>query len=333
VEAVVHRFAAGREITPATTLDELGLSSLDRVEMMMALEEAFRTTLEEGDLARAKTVADLGILVGAQGVPVPRGGEVSRGVEGASGGAGSSRSTSPAGSEPIQFPAWNRWRISWFLRRISLPTWILPLARLFMALEVRGLEHLKDLREPVIFAANHTSHMDGPAVFIALPRRWRYRLAPAMAKEFFRAHFYPAEFSRKAWFTNSLNYYLACLFFNAFPLPQRETGTRQTLRYIGEVVADGYSVLIFPEGRRSDRGEVQPFRPGVAMMGARLGVPIVPVRLEGLEKILHPKMRWPKRGPARVTFGAPIRLQGEDYPALAKQVETAVARLGSHLVS
>ena len=56
-----------------------------------------------------------------------------------------------------------------------------------------------------------------------------------MAKEFFKAHFFPAEYGRRAWATNSLNYYLAALFFNAFPLPQREAGARQTLRYIGEL--------------------------------------------------------------------------------------------------
>jgi long-chain acyl-CoA synthetase len=196
-----------------------------------------------------------------------------------------------------------------------------------MKLEVRGLEHLRDVRGPVIFASNHTSHMDTPAIFLALPRRWRYRTAVAMAKEFFRAHFYPKEFTRREWFTNSLNYYLACMFFNAFPLPQREAGTRQTLRYVGEVTGDGYSVLIFPEGRRSDR-EVLKFQPGIGMMGARLGVPVVPVRLEGLEKILHPKMRWPRRGPARVSFGAPMHLTGDDYPALANQVKEAVERLG-----
>ena len=59
-------------------------------------------------------------------------------------------------------------------------------------------------------------------------------VAPAMAKEFFKAHFFPEQHGRCAWFTNSLNYYLAALFFNAFPLPQREAGARQTLRYIGE---------------------------------------------------------------------------------------------------
>jgi long-chain acyl-CoA synthetase len=321
VEDVVGRFAAGRSLSSETTLDELGLSSLDRVEMMMALEEAFHTTLDESELAQAKTIGDLKILVGAvpgSGFQVPGSAEPGSRFQ--------VRSSTPA--EAIDFPSWNRWPISWFLRRISLPTWILPLALVFIELHVRGLEHLEKLRGPVFFASNHTSHMDTPAVFLALPRRWRYRTAVAMAKEFFRAHFFPHEVTRKAWFTNSLNYYLACMFFNAFPLPQREAGTRQTLRYLGEVTGDGYSVLIFPEGKRSDTG-VLPFRPGIGMMGSRLGVPVVPVRIEGLEKVLHSKMRWPKRGPVRVTFGAPLHLTGDDYPALAKQVEDAVRALGA----
>ena len=78
--------------------------------------------------------------------------------------------------------------------------------------------------------------MDGPVILASLPPRLRYRVAPAMAKEFFKAHFFPEQYGRKAWFTNSLNYYLSALFFNAFPLPQREAGARQTLRYIGEVL-------------------------------------------------------------------------------------------------
>ena len=100
----------------------------------------------------------------------------------------------------------------------------------------------------MIFAVNHQSHLDVPVMLMALPARLRYSVAPAMAKEFFKAHFFPEQYGRTAWFTNSLNYYLAALFFNAFPLPQREAGTRQTLRYIGEVLESGYSVLIFPEG-------------------------------------------------------------------------------------
>jgi long-chain acyl-CoA synthetase len=313
VEDVVARFAAGRTLTKDTTLDEIGLSSLDRVEMLMALEEAFQTTLDERMLADAKTIADLDRLVRSDDPAVPR-------SEGAA-------AVHEPTSDPIDFPSWNRTRLSWFLRRISLPTWILPLARVFMRLKVEGLEHLAALKGPVVFASNHQSHMDGPAVLIALPRRWRYWVAPAMAKEFFRAHFYPEQFTRKQWFTNSLNYYLSAQFFNTFPIPQREAGTRQTLRYMGEVLADGYSILIFPEGKRMDEGQMAPFRAGIGMIGARLEVPVVPVRIQGADKVLHPRWKWPKRGPVRIAFGAPLRLTGEDYPALAKQVEEAVKKL------
>jgi long-chain acyl-CoA synthetase len=330
VEAVVARFTSGREISGETSLDELGLSSLVRVELMMALEEAFQVTLDEAVLAEAKTIDDLRALVAAgagrpqTGPPAGRaaGRESGADVRPASGHATVDR-------DVIAFPRWNRSPPAWFLRRLSLPTWILPLGRVFMRLDVRGLEQLRDIRQPVIFAANHQSHLDTPAIFAALPARWRYALAPAMAKEFFRAHFYPDRHTRKQWFTNSLNYYLACMFFNAFPLPQREAGTRQTLRYIGEVIADGYSVLIFPEGKRTGHGEILAFRPGIGMIGAKLDVPVVPVRLEGLEKVLHQKMKWPERGPVRVSFGAPLRLEGEAYPALAKRVEDAVRGLGA----
>ena len=343
VAEIVQRFAPGRDVGPATTLEALGLSSLDRVELMMALEEAFQTTLEESALASDRTISQIeelmpGAVPGSWFQVQGSGFRVQGSGSGFTVAAGDS-SPAPARQAPgltpqarrelIQFPSWNRSAPAWFLRRISLPTWILPLGRIFMAMKVEGLEHLRDLEGPVVFAANHQSHLDTPAIMTALPARWRYRLAPAMAKEFFKAHFNPAQFSRGAWFTNSLNYYLSCQFFNAFPLPQREAGTRQTLRYIGEVLGDGYSVLIFPEGKRTMTGEIGRFMPGVGMIGARLDVPVVPVRLEGLDTVLHQKMKFPTRGPVRVAFGAPIRLSGEDYGALAKRVEEAVRGLGT----
>ena len=129
--------------------------------------------------------------------------------------------------------------------------------------------------------------MDGPVIMAALPRRWRYAVAPAMGKEMFAAHFFPAQHGRLAWATNSLNYYLAVLFFNAFPLPQREAGARQTLRYIGELLGEGTSVMIFPEGRRSENGVIDAFRPGIGMIASRLNATVVPVRLEGLQEVLR----------------------------------------------
>ncbi|OFW20205.1 MAG: hypothetical protein A3G21_26395 [Acidobacteria bacterium RIFCSPLOWO2_12_FULL_66_21] len=307
ITSVVERFAPGRAIGPATTVDELGLSSLERVELMLAIEEAFQVTLDETKFAAATTIADLERLT----KPLDAAGAAAM----------------IAAADPIDFPSWNRSAPVRALRRGSLPTWILPIARLFVTLDVQGLEHLRETTGPVIFAANHQSHFDGPMILQALPPRWRYRVAPAMAKEFFNAHFHPREFPLRARITSGLNYYLSTLFFNAFPLPQREIGTRQTLRYIGELVGEGYSILIFPEGRRTDAGEIKPFRPGVGMIAARLEVPVVPVRIEGLDRILHHSWSFPRRGRARIVFGRPMLLKGKDYAALGREVEGAVRAL------
>ena len=306
VGALLSQLAGGRDVGGATTLDELGLSSLERVELMVALEEKFGRSIDESAFSRAGTIADLEQLVRAEPAAVE---------------------SSPA--EPVEFPSWNRGWWARAARRVSQPTWLLPLARVFAWVRVSGLEHLRDLEGPVVFAANHQSHMDTPAFLWALPARWRYRVAVAMAKEFFKPHFFPDQHTRRERFTNGLNYYLSSLFFNAFPLPQREAGARQTLRYIGELVTDGWSVLIYPEGKRTMEGEINPFRPGIGMIGARLGVPVVPVRLEGLEKVLHQKAQMATPGPVRVTFGPPLRLEGDDYAALAQRVEQAVRALGS----
>ena len=292
------------DVSPQTTIDELGLSSLERVELMVAMEDAFQTRIDESSFAQARDLAGLRALVDRAATD----------------------DAAPM-SEPVDFPTWNRSWPARTIRRISLPTWILPLARVFARIHVEGREQLRTIDAPVIFAANHQSHMDTPVLMAALPARLRYRLAPAMAKEFFKAHFFPEKHGRKAWLANSLNYYLAALFFNAFPLPQREAGARQTLRYIGEVLAQGFSVLIFPEGRRTEAGEIDRFRPGIGMIGSRLGAPVVPVRIEGLDKVLHHTWRMARPGRVRVAFGAPIQLVGSDYEALAKRVEEAVRAL------
>jgi long-chain acyl-CoA synthetase len=301
--ALIARYAGSATISSATTLEELGLSSLDRVELMVALEDAFQTRIDEGSFSAARDLGQLRTLVQQSAVS----------------------DASPA--EPVDFPRWSRGGVARAFRRINLPLWVMPLTRAFAWLRIEGLEHLRDLRGPVMFAANHQSFMDGPVIMAALPPRWRYRVAPAMGKEMFAAHFFPAQHGRLAWFANSLNYYLAVAFFNAFPLPQREAGARQTLRYIGDLLAEGTSVLIFPEGRRSETGEIDTFRPGIGMIGSRLDVAVVPVRIDGLQHVLRVGWHMARPGRVRVAFGKALTLSGDDYADLAKKVEAAVKAL------
>jgi long-chain acyl-CoA synthetase len=302
VEALLARYARGRDVTATTTIDELGLSSLERVELMVALEDRFQTRIDESRFAEAGNVAALKQLI-------------------------EEPASADRAEEPVAFPSWNRSRIVAVIRRLSLATWILPLARVFAFLKISGLEHLRPLSGPVIFASNHQSHMDVPVILAALPGRWRAQAAPAMQKEFFKAHFFPDQYGWRDRFTSRLLYYLAAFYFNAFPLPQREAGARQTLQYIGELTGDGWSIVIFPEGVRSDSGQMKAFRGGIGMIGARLGVPVVPVRIEGVDRVLHPTWRMARPGIVSVSFGAPLHLRGEDYAALAREVENAVRAL------
>jgi long-chain acyl-CoA synthetase len=302
LEDLIARFTPGRNVTGATTLDELGLSSLDRVELMVALEDRFQTRIDEARFADTANVEGLKALL--------------------------ARSASGSEEEePVVFPSWNRsWPVR-LVRRLSLATWIIPLTHLFAHLRVDGLEHVRALTGPVIFASNHQSHMDVPVILAALPGSLRAQVAPAMAKEFFKAHFFPAGYSWRQRLTNSANYYLAAAFFNAFPIPQREAGTRQTLGYMGELTGRSYSVLIFPEGVRSNDETIGPFRGGIGLIGVKLDVPVIPVRVEGTNYVLPQNATMASPGHVRVAFGRPLHLRGENYPALAHEVEAAVRSL------
>ncbi|MEW5982913.1 MAG: AMP-binding protein [Acidobacteriota bacterium] len=299
---LLARYAPGRRIGAETTLEELGLSSLERIELMVAIEQRFQTSIDESAFGSARTLGDLQGLAASPG---------------------------PARiqNDRLVFPVWSRSSWARLVRRFLTPGLVLPLTRLFARLRVAGAERLHGIEGPVIFAANHQSHLDTPVLLAALPVRFRNHLAPAMAKEFFAAHFAPAGFTRRERWTSGLLYRLAALCFNAFPLPQRGAGARRTLGYAGELAEAGYSILVFPEGRRTASGEIHPFQAGVGMMAVRLGLPIVPVRLEGAHRVLHASWRWPKIGTVGVAFGQPIRPHGHDYAALAREVEEAVRRL------
>jgi len=302
VGELLERWTAGRNVAASTSLDDLGLSSLDRVELLVALEQKLGQPVDESLFASAKTIADVAALQSGQ-------------------------LTLARAAAPFRYPTWNRHWLARGFRVLNLNLWLLHLAHLFAWVRVEGREHLAGLKGPVIFASNHQSFFDTPSIFIALPWKWRHRLAPTMRKEFFDAHFHPREHGLFAWFTNSLNYWLSLLMFNAIPIPQHEAGTRQALRALGELVESGYCPLIFPEGVHSPDENLQPFHAGVAMIAARLRVPVVPLRLRGSNRVLPPGARMARPGRVSVVIGKPLRLEGEDYAALAKLLEERIRAL------
>ncbi|MGI8782711.1 MAG: AMP-binding protein [Acidobacteriota bacterium] len=270
--------------------EDLGLNSLERVELLSTLEQKLGVSVDEEKFAQAARVGDLKRLA--------------------------EHSAQPAAA--IRFPRWSRSLAARMFRRAATSLLVVPLMRRRTHLKVGGLEHLAPLQGPVLFAASHASHLDTPAIIAALPPPWRDRVAPAMSLEYFLMG--PQLKMR-------LLYSLACLFFNAFPIPQKEAGVRQTLQYMGDLVDAGFSPVVFPEGERLLSEEVGRFQPGIALMASRLGIPVVPVRLRGTGSILPPNARWFRPGKIRIQFGAPLHLKGADYASLARTVEQAVRNL------
>lgn len=307
--SIIQNISGQRQIGANTTIEELGFSSIERIELMMAIEQQLDRSLDEQTLKDARTVAGLEAILNSDDP------------------SNQTRKDRVSAAPPLPFPKWNRSLAAKIIRRVSLSAFLLPLTRLFAWIKVEGLEHLHSTSEPVVYAANHQSHMDGPVILAALPANRRTQVATAAAKEFFAAHFHPEQHSWREQMTSSFNYYLGSLLFNIFPLPQREAGTREAIRYLGELLDEGNSVLIFPEGRRTTTGKIDRFQPGIGMIASRLNIPIVPVRVEGIDRILHQSWRMARPGPARVTFGKPLNLTGDDYRNLAKQVEDAVRKL------
>ena len=295
VTDLVQKYAPGRTVTPDTTLDELGLTSLDRVELMLDLEEKLDVSIDDSAFSSVNKVSDL---------------------------------TQPMKlAEPIPEPSYNRTWIARLIRHVLLPTVFFPIIRLLARTTISGRENLSAIQGPVIFVANHQSYIDPAVILASLTKQWRYRIAPAMWMEYFDAHFHPERYPLFKRLGNTVLYRLLTVLFNAFPLSQVETGTRQTLRYIGELAEEGWSILIFPEGERTMTGEIGHFYPGVAMIASRMQLPVVPIRLTGLDKVLHRGSARLRPGSVEVRIGTPIVLKGDSYADMAKQVEDAVRTL------
>jgi long-chain acyl-CoA synthetase len=289
----------------AAQMDLSAMSSLERVELLSDLEDRYQVELDEEAFSRITTNEQLD-----EWLKQPQ------------------RAREARAERELPVAEWARSRpVRWF--RAAFQQFIArPLFRHYITLTVVGLENLEAVEPPVIFAANHTSNLDTVAVFAALPRRWRNRLAPAARKEAFQAHFEPDRFPRKEVWRWHLGYVAACSIFNTYPLPQVMAGARRALKYTGELISRGYCPLVFPEGKLTSDGRMDAFRPGIGMMAVQLRVPVVPIHIQGLFELYSRHDSWPKRGSARVSIGQPLEFPaGTSYEVAAQQVQEAVEKL------
>ncbi|HKC76348.1 MAG TPA: 1-acyl-sn-glycerol-3-phosphate acyltransferase, partial [Chloroflexota bacterium] len=298
-------------------LSDAGLDSLGRVELLSAIEAELGVYVDETTIGPQTTVAELERIVGER-------------EDGARGRAYAMRP---------YFPSWPR---AWPARvaRAALRPAISAVVGAVAPAHVAGLAHLRCVRPPVIFVANHTSHLDTPTLLRTLPRAWADRVAVAAAADYF--------------FADRLRGTASGLLLNAFPF-SRAGAIGPTLEHCADLLDEGWSLLLYPEGTRSTTGQIGPFRTGVGLLAVELGVPIVPIRMDGLHDVLPKGRILPHRGPVTVWIGPPLHAAeslpdsplggargesgsarrahvepGTTYDRAAAQIEEALRALGPH---
>jgi long-chain acyl-CoA synthetase len=135
-------------------------------------------------------------------------------------------------------------------------------------------------------------------------------------------------FFAKRW-AYQLGYWLVTLLFNVFPLP-RFSGFRESFRFAGESVDRGYSVLVFPEGEvnNSEDDRLAPFQNGIGLLAENLGIPIIPVRLDGVWQMKREHRRLARLGEITVRIGAPVTFSpGTPADEIAHRLESLVRSL------
>jgi long-chain acyl-CoA synthetase len=280
--------------------DDLHLSSLERVELMSALEDRYQVDVSETSFSAARTVGDLEQMLNGEG------------------------------AERVEYH-YPRWTLSWPVRWIRTLAYYVLMRPAIMLLgwpRIEGRQNLQGVAGPVLVVCNHIDDVDVGFVQTALPARLRHRLATAAGGEALEALRTPP--SERGFFVrvyNRLQWISGVALLNLFPLP-RAVAFLKSFAYAGLCVDRGYSVLVFPEGHHTTDGKLRPFRAGSGLLAARLGVPVVPMRIDGLFEVKRMGRRIARPGEIRVRIGAPVRFAPtEDPQRIASELQRGVEDL------
>jgi 1-acyl-sn-glycerol-3-phosphate acyltransferase len=186
------------------------------------------------------------------------------------------------------------------------------LAKLLFKFKVRGAEHIPPAGAAII-ASNHASYLDPPLIGMAIPRPIYY----FAKEELFRTLFGSA-----------------LRIVNAIPVNRNQLD-RKTLRTVLSVLAQGEMILMFPEGTRSETGDLQEGRPGVGFIAYQAKVPVVPAYVRGSFDILPRGGKFFRFAQCTVTFGPAIDFSAyfaaprtkDMYERMSREIMRSIERL------
>lgn len=282
--AVIRRSSkAAKPVLPSSNLElDLGFDSMERVEVVVALEGELGAQVDDSVISQVYTVRELvDTILESRDRPRPD---------------GSTRATAPGWDSVLATPpddphvlAALNGRVlltfAWFIfgRLVSL------LMRIFFRLQVIGKEKLP-AKGPFILSPNHQSFIDGPVVASQIP--WRL----------FKNMFYVG--TSEIFGQGFLNYLGRT--FRLVPVDP-DSNLVNAMRAGAFGLKKGYNLVLYPEGERSIDGAPKKFKKGAAILSTHLQVPIYPVALEGFYEAWPRGKRFPRLSTLRIRFGDPIQ--------------------------
>lgn len=287
--AAILRRLAGAEAdlrTDAHLELDLGLDSLARMEVALALQSELGIRLEDEEIASAATVGAVLDLVLSGGRARAQGAESAPG----SGAPGGSWASTLADAGPQDLPPsirQGRGAIRVALLRVLLAV-ARTLGRIAFRLRVEGAQHVPP-EGPVLICPNHVSFLDGFLAGLAIP--------PRVAPRGF-------VLGEAGYVQHRLTKPLADLVGIVPVDPSRHL--RRALRAGAAGLKQGMALLLFPEGERSADGTLQAIRPGAPILSSVLGVPIVPAVITGAFEAWPRGRSLPRPGRVTIRFGPPL---------------------------
>jgi len=170
--------------------------------------------------------------------------------------------------------------------------------------------------EQRIYFANHQSHFDWVLIWAALPRELRARTRPIAARDY--------------WTKSAFRRWLTTEVFNAIYVSRtRSNPDEDPLEPLVEALEAGDSLVIFPEGTRSNKGEPQAFKAGLFHLAEQFPqVKLIPTWIDNVQRVMPKGEVVPVPILCTVTFGAPMQIrEGEDKRAFLERARTEVMAL------
>ncbi|MBN3848877.1 MULTISPECIES: lysophospholipid acyltransferase family protein [Burkholderiaceae] len=169
-----------------------------------------------------------------------------------------------------------------------------------------------------IYFSNHTSHIDTLAILAALPHEVRAVVRPVAARDY--------------WDSGTLKRHIAQKLLNVVLIDRHRESGGDPLDPVRDALAQGHSIIIFPEGTRSADALPQPFRSGLFHLARQFPhVALAPVYLENLQRIMPKGAIWPVPLICKVHFGAREALAAEeDKASFLARMRDAIVALAPH---